>query len=84
MSDNGLQGKVALVTGGGQGIGKAIVMRLIEEGMRVAFLEVDVEAGKQFVKETGLENQVLFIKGDSSRESDAHQGSIRFTKLFSE
>jgi NAD(P)-dependent dehydrogenase (short-subunit alcohol dehydrogenase family) len=42
-----LQKKVAIVTGGGQGIGKAIVKRFLEEGMNVAIAEIDEEAGKE-------------------------------------
>ncbi|MES1975638.1 MAG: SDR family NAD(P)-dependent oxidoreductase [Pseudomonadota bacterium] len=39
-------GRVAVVTGGGAGIGEAIVLRLVEEGARVAFCDRDAGAGE--------------------------------------
>jgi 3-oxoacyl-[acyl-carrier protein] reductase len=41
-----LAGKVAVVTGGGSGIGEAIAIRLEGEGARVAVLDVDEQAAK--------------------------------------
>ena len=39
-----LEGRVALVTGGGSGIGRATAQRLSAEGMRVCVLDVDRDA----------------------------------------
>ena len=44
--DLGLQGKVAIVTGGARGIGAAIGERLVAEGVRVAVVDRDLAAAE--------------------------------------
>jgi 2-hydroxycyclohexanecarboxyl-CoA dehydrogenase len=43
----GLQDKVAIVTGGGQGIGRGIVLRLAQEGCKVAIFDMNPDAGAE-------------------------------------
>jgi NAD(P)-dependent dehydrogenase (short-subunit alcohol dehydrogenase family) len=54
-STYGLEGRVALVTGGTSGIGRACVVRLREEGMRVAFTGRSRERGETVTAETGAD-----------------------------
>lgn len=57
-----LEGRVALVTGGASGIGKATVYRLAEEGARVLFTDINDAAGEQValhLKELGHETMYL-------------------------
>jgi NAD(P)-dependent dehydrogenase (short-subunit alcohol dehydrogenase family) len=47
------EGKVVAVTGGGSGLGEAIVKRLASEGARVAVLDIDEAAGRRVATEAG-------------------------------
>jgi len=48
-----LKDKVALITGGAAGIGKATALRFAEEGAQVAICDVDSKRGEKTVKELG-------------------------------
>lgn len=48
-----LEGKTAIVTGGGSGIGRATCRRMAEEGARVAVFDVNGEAAHAVAREVG-------------------------------
>jgi NAD(P)-dependent dehydrogenase (short-subunit alcohol dehydrogenase family) len=64
-----LAGKVALVTGGGSGLGRAIVRRFVREGARVGILERS-EAGVAELRSEFRSEEVLVHHGDVRSASD--------------
>jgi NAD(P)-dependent dehydrogenase (short-subunit alcohol dehydrogenase family) len=66
-----LAGKVAVVTGGARGIGRAIVEKLIQEGARVSFLDLDEARGAATARELGGRGRgVSFTRADATREDE--------------
>ncbi|MDA0225548.1 MAG: SDR family NAD(P)-dependent oxidoreductase, partial [Proteobacteria bacterium] len=47
----GLRDKTAVVTGGGAGIGRAIVRRFTEEGTKLAIFDINGEAAREAAEE---------------------------------
>ena len=60
-----LEGKVAIVTGAGRGMGRAIGSRLASEGARVVVAEVDSETGERTAGELG--GGAIFVRTDTSK-----------------
>lgn len=75
-----IQGKVAIVTGGAQGIGAAIVRRFVEEGALVAIFDVAELQGAALSKELGTCTQ--FFKVDMSSE-DAVKANVSAVTAWS-
>lgn len=63
---SGLAGRVVLITGGASGIGSAFVRAFASQGARVAFLDIDTDAGETLVREvaTSFGGAPLFVRCD--------------------
>ncbi|MFO0120353.1 MAG: SDR family NAD(P)-dependent oxidoreductase, partial [Burkholderiales bacterium] len=64
-----LASKIALVTGGAQGIGLACAQRFAREGARVAIVDLDARLGEKAASE--LATAGLFIQADVARDDSA-------------
>ncbi len=69
ISESALKGNVVIVTGGGQGIGKATAAHLLNAGMAVVLAEIDVEAGEEAVAELHPLGQLHFLPTDVADEA---------------
>jgi 3-oxoacyl-[acyl-carrier protein] reductase len=63
-----LDGKTALVTGAGSGIGKCIAETYVREGARVAVVDLDAEAAKNVARAIG--NNAIALRCDVSKKAD--------------
>ena len=66
-----LKDKVAIITGAGQGIGKAYAARYLAEGAKVAIAEISEERGKAALDELAGKGDVILVPTDISNEESA-------------
>ena len=68
-----LDGKSALITGGGGGIGRAAALAIAREGARVAVADLMAEAARETVALVNAAGgQAISLSGDMSRDADVH------------
>lgn len=80
---NQLQGKVALVTGGVRGIGKAIVLELARQGSDVVICDIDVSEADQITLEIQeLNVRSLTIQADISAATEVDSLIEQALKTF--
>ena len=71
-----LAGRVAFITGAGNGIGRAAAILFAREGARVAIAEIDAQAGEETAQLAG--NETIAIRADVT-DPDSLQSAIRAT-----
>ena len=76
-----LDGKVAIVTGGGGGFGKGIAQKFVQEGAKVIITDFAEEVGNK----TADEIKATFIKADVTKRQDwenvAKQAEEKFGQI---
>ena len=65
-----LKDRVAIVTGGAQGIGRAVVERFYSEGAKVVIADIEDKEGEELEKSLGGEEQARFVHCDVDDKLD--------------
>jgi len=65
-----LADRVAVVTGGASGIGRATVLRFLAEGASVVVGDLNADVGQELVAEAGQPDRLTFIRTDVAEEHD--------------
>jgi NAD(P)-dependent dehydrogenase (short-subunit alcohol dehydrogenase family) len=78
-----LENKVAIVTGGGSGIGKAISLLYALEGAKVVVSDVDEKGANETVSAIKAKGgQAIFVKADTSKPDDSKNVVDQAVKQF--
>lgn len=71
---NGLSGKVAIVTGGGSGLGEAIGKALAREGVRVVLSDINLAGAERVAREIlSAGGEASAVKEDTANPSDSEK-----------
>ncbi len=78
-----LEGKVALITGAGRGIGKAVAMRFAEQGADIAFTDLELSEGVLATK-AELEQLGVRVEAYASNAADFEQSHAVVEKIVAD
>ena len=73
-----LDGRIAIITGAGRGIGFAIAQRLCKAGAKVIIAEFDLDMGRKAVEKIKvhpLDTFAHYMKKKSEKNYNGHPGS---------
>jgi NAD(P)-dependent dehydrogenase (short-subunit alcohol dehydrogenase family) len=78
-----MKDKVAIITGGGSGIGQATALLFAEEGARVTVADIDPVGGEKTVAAiSGKKGKALFVEADISKEESAKNITEKTLRAF--
>jgi NAD(P)-dependent dehydrogenase (short-subunit alcohol dehydrogenase family) len=78
-----LTGETAIVTGGGQGIGKAVARRLSADGAAVAILDLNAETGQAVAAElSAAGGRAIFVQCDVRKRQEVRAAVDRVAQTF--
>lgn len=77
-----LEGKTALITGGGEGIGKATALMFCREGAKVGITGRTREKLDKVVEEASGNGEIYALPGDVSKEEDVKKTVEEFIEKF--
>ena len=77
-----MDARIALVTGGGQGIGRGIAERLLRSGWRVAIAESDDRAGQDTARELAALGGIVHLQTDVADERSVRATLQALTQRF--
>ncbi len=77
------EGRVALITGGGSGLGRATALRLASEGAAVVVADINPDGGRETCRLIGAEGgRALFVQADVTRAADAEKMVAETVEAF--
>jgi len=80
-----LDGKTAVITGGGNGIGRATVLRFLDEGARIVVADLNETTGAETIAlatKAGHGERVRFVRTDVAEEADVERAVAAATREF--
>ena len=78
-----LEGKVAVVTGGGRGIGRQVCLRLAREGAKIAIFDLEEDSSRKVVEEIESKGgEAFFIRVDVGELEQVNEAVKRVIDKF--